>query len=880
MDIYKKSIAEIIKNFSANKDTGLSESEAEKRLLKYGLNKLKEKKQTSLLVDFFRQFNDFMVIVLIVAAVVSFTVSIIKGEKDFLDPIIILLIVVLNAILGLIQENKAKKAIDALKSMSAPEAKVIRGGNLKVIKADKLVPGDLIVVETGDFVPADARLISTVSLKAEESALTGESVPSEKNENSLFDKDVPLGDQSNMIFSGTSISQGHGKAIVCKTGMDSEMGKIASMIMSDEQTQTPLQKKLAQTGKILGLGALAICFVIFFLGIFRGISPFDMFMTSISLAVAAIPEGLPAIVTIMLAIGVQVMAKKNAIVKKLPAVETIGNTSVICSDKTGTLTRNKMKVVELFPLELKEKILTYSTLCSDSYLNSSGEIKGEPTENALVASALGCGLDKNKLLEKFPKVGEIPFDSGRKLMTTIHNAGKSNYIVITKGAPDILINKCTQYFKNDSAVPMTEAIKSSFLRKNRKMAESALRVIAVAYKEIGYIQKKPKTEQTECDLIFVGFAGMIDPPRLEAEEAIKDCKVAGIKPVMITGDHLLTASAIGKKLGILTENDKAISGEDISKFSDEEFSDKIENYSIFARVSPKDKVKIVKAFKSKGHIVAMTGDGVNDAPALKTADVGCAMGINGTDVAKEAADIVLADDNFSTIVQAVKQGRIIYSNIKKAVHFLLSSNIGEIMTILAAMLIGFPTPLFAIHLLWVNFVTDSFPAAALGLDPENKDIMEGRKNSGFKGLFSREIWMRICFEGMMIGSLSLLAFAVGNVFFKRAGGVEAGRTMAFCVLSLSQLVHAFNMRSEHSIFKEGVFANKYLVYAFVAGVILQVGVVMIKPLASVFKVIQLNFTQWVITILFSLAPILIVELDKLCFSRSKIKVEYEKKLKM
>ena len=868
MKSYKKSIEKIEAELNTDREKGLSENEAKKRILKFGLNKLDEKKRTSLIVRFIQQFQDFMVIVLIFAAIVSFVISLVNGEKDFFDPIIILFIVVLNAVLGVIQESKAEKAMEALKTMSAPNAKVIRNGTLKVISAEKVVPGDLILVETGDFVPADSRIVSSVSLRAEESALTGESVPTDKDEVAVFTNDVSLGDQKNMLFSGTSISRGHGKAIVCKTGMNSQIGKIAAMILKDDGEQTPLQKRLGETGKALGLGALAICFVIFFIGIFRGIPPFEMFMTSISLAVAAIPEGLPAIVTIMLAIGVQIMAKKNAVVKKLPAVETIGNASVICSDKTGTLTRNKMKVVSVYPEELKEKILTYSSLCNDSYLNSSGEIVGEPTENALIAAALGYGIDKNKFIDKMRKVGEIPFDSNRKLMTTIHNIGHSKYIVITKGAPDILIGKCIKYEKGGNEILMTTEVRNRLLRQNRQMAGNALRVLAVAYKIIGYIQKKPEIEQTENELTFIGFTGMIDPPRPEAYDAVKACKEAGIKPVMITGDHLLTAVATGKKIGICGKDGKAMSGDDISMISEKELSEKIDEYSVFARVSPEDKVKIVKAFKSKGHIVAMTGDGVNDAPALKTADVGCAMGINGTDVAKGAADIVLADDNFATIVHAVRQGRIIYSNIKKAVHFLLSSNIGEIMTILAAMLIGFPTPLLAIHLLWVNLVTDSLPAVALGLDPANKDIMKGRRKLSEKGLFSKGIWARICVEGMMIGSLSLLAFAIGNMLDK-SGGLMIGRTMSFCVLSISQLVHSFNMRSEHSIFKEGIFANKYLIYSFFTGLLLQVGVVMIKPLASVFKVASLGAEEWFIVAVLSFLPIVIVEFDKLFFEKGE-----------
>lgn len=864
MDNYRKSISEIEKLFQTDKSNGLSDEKAEKKLKQNGLNKLEEKKQTSLIIKFFEQFKDFMIIVLICAAIISFVISFINGEKDFFDPIIILFIVILNAIMGIIQENRAEKALTALKSMSSPTAKVIRNGKRKVIPAEKLVIGDLLVVETGDLIPADARLVSTVRLKVDESALTGESVPTEKDQNITFDKEVSIGDRKNMIFSGTAVSLGKGTAIVCNTGMNSEIGKIASMILSDNKSQTPLQKKLAVTGKSLGLGALAICFVIFFIGIFRGIPPFEMFMTSISLAVAAIPEGLPAIVTVMLAIGVQIMTQKNAVVKKLPAVETIGNASVICSDKTGTLTKNKMKVIELYPDNLKEKILSLSVLCNDSYIDEKNNVIGEPTENAIVISALGYGINKNELIKKMPKVGEIPFDSTRKAMTTIHNDGKSHYTIITKGAPDILINKCSNVFSGGKAIPLTESLKNKLIHKNREMANNALRVLAVAYKEIGYIQKKPDVETTERDLTFVGFIGMIDPPRLEVADAVNECKNAGIKPVMITGDHLLTATAIAKKIGIFEENDKAVSGKELNKFSDEELSEKIEEYSVFARVSPEDKVKIVKAFQSKGNVVAMTGDGVNDAPALKKADIGCAMGINGTDVAKEASDIVLADDNFSTIVHAVRQGRIIYANIKKAVHFLLSSNIGEIMTILSAMLIGFPAPLLAIHLLWVNLVTDSLPAVALGLDPANHDIMDGRKNRNEKGLFTKQIWERICIEGMMIGSLALLAFAIGNVVFKN---LKIGQTMAFCVLSLSQLVHSFNMRSEHSIFKEGVFANKYLILSFFIGVVLQVGVVMVPPLASLFKVIELTGKQWLIVAILSFFPIIIVELDKLCLSK-------------
>lgn len=863
MNRYKQKCFETARELMTSMEDGITSREAEKRLERYGENKLEEKKRTSLAVKFFSQFNDFMVIVLIAAAAVSFAVAFAEGKKDFFDPVIILLIVILNAVLGMIQENKAEKALEALKNMSSPAAKVIRDGKIKGVRTEMLVPGDLIIIETGDYIPADARLVSTASLKVEESALTGESVPSEKNEKAVFDKDMPIGDRVNMVFAGSSVTLGRGMAIVTETGMNTEMGKIASMIIQDDNKETPLQRKLAETGKILGLGAIIICLGIFFLGIIRNIPPFEMFMTSISLAVAAIPEGLPAIVTVMLAIGVQAMAKKNAVIRRLPAVETLGSATVICSDKTGTLTQNKMKVVEIYPENQKENILTLGVMCNDSDLGENSVILGEPTENAIVAAALGLGIDKNTVCGKMPRVGEIPFESERKLMTTVHRNPDGGYVIITKGAPDVLLKKCGYFYDGKKTVFLDKTSKNRILSENKKMAEKALRVLAVAFKSSSFGGKNPDKESAENDLIFAGLMGMIDPPRKETKEAVELCKRAGIKPVMITGDHILTASAIAKKIGIMDYGDKAITGEELSHISEETLCDNIFNYSVFARVSPEHKVRIVKAFKKRGAVVAMTGDGVNDAPALKAADIGCAMGISGTDVAKGAADMVLTDDNFATIIDAVRHGRGIYSNIKKAVHFLLSSNIGEIISILAAMLIGFRTPLLAVHLLWVNLVTDSLPAIALGLDPAGRDIMDGKPQECSKGLFSKGLWIRIGLEGMMIGMLALVAFGIGHVFFDVGEAVETGRTMAFATLSISQLVHAFNMRSEKSIFKINLFGNMYLVGSLIIGVILQAGVIMIEPLAKIFKVTPLSSVQWLIVAGLCIVPILVVEAEKL-----------------
>jgi Ca2+-transporting ATPase len=861
---YRSTIEKTARNLRTDIENGLSAEEAAFRLSSGGKNKLAEKKPPGIIKQFLRQLNDFMVIILLAAAGISIVMTVISGEFDFADPILILLIVALNAVLGVVQENKAERALAALAALSAPTAKVVRSGTTLVIPAEDVVCGDVILLETGDYVPADARITKSVNLKAEESALTGESVPSGKDSDIVFNTEQPIGDRKNMVFSGTSISCGRGEAIVTATGMGAEVGKIASMLMEEDAPETPLQRKLAQVGKTLGTGALVICGVIFVIGILRHIPPFAMFMTSVSLAVAAIPEGLPTIVTIMLAIGVQRMAKRNAIVKKIPAVETLGSATVICSDKTGTLTQNKMKVVEVsdgFSVlakgnDSRRNALRLASLCNNACFDSKDNSHGDPTEVAIIEAAKFDGLIKSNIDRENIRVAEIPFDSKRKLMSTIHKNGR-DFLVATKGAPDFLIERCDYYYENGRRHALDKETRTKIKSENAKMAGMALRVIGVAYKQIDKITEKE--DAVESSLTFAGLIGMIDPPRREAADAVQLCKRAGIKPVMITGDHALTAAAIAKKIGIAELHSTAImTGDELNRISQQELCDHISSYRIFARVSPEHKVRIVKAFQSRGEIVAMTGDGVNDAPALKAADIGCAMGQSGTDVAKGAADMILADDNFATIVDAVREGRGIYDNIKKAAHFLISSNIGEIITIFASMVIGWAQPLLAIHLLWVNLVTDSLPAIALGLDKPESDVMMRKPYSSKAGLFSHGRWGRIAFEGGMIGSLALAAFLAGCSLYS----LDVGRTMCFAVLSLSQLVHAFNVRTEKSLFSAGVFGNVYLVGALIAGIILQVGVIMFKPLAQIFQVASLEPYCWLIIALLSLAPLFIVEMEK------------------
>lgn len=863
-------LSDVGKALQTDEKRGLSPEQAAKRLAEQGKNRLtQEGGKGGFLRRFLAQFNDFMVLLLIGAAVVSFAVSYWNGERDFVDSAIIIGIVVLNSLLGVVQESRAEKALEALKELSAPKARVLRGGKEKEIPAEDVVPGDILLLHAGDYVCADGRILENHGMKTEESAITGESLAVEKEDGRILPEDAALGDRRNMVLSGSYLLSGTGKAIVTATGMDTEIGRIATLLAEQEESETPLQKKLGETGKALGIGALAICGVIFAMGLLRHEEPFAMFMTSVSLAVAAIPEGLPAIVTIVLAIGMQRMSRRNTIIRRLPAVETLGGAEVICSDKTGTLTQNRMKVVKAAglgrplerDLEKRKFLMMLFALCSDAK-KEGNRIIGEPTEKALAEAAEETGLSLAELRQEMPRRGEIPFSSERKLMTTLHKEADGKWLSVTKGAPDILLEKCSRCLDGAGQVPLTAGRRGSIRMMNGEMAADALRVVAAAFREWDEEPGDLSPEALERDLVFAGMAGMIDPPREEAAEAVSICKKAGIRPVMITGDHVLTAQAIASRLGIFEKGDCCMTGQELDRLSDEELGQAVKRCTVFARVAPEHKVRIVKAFQSGGRVVAMTGDGVNDAPALKAADIGCAMGKNGTEVAKGAADMVLTDDNFATIVEAVREGRGIYDNIRKAVHFLLSSNIGEIITIFVAMCFGWATPLLPIQLLWVNLVTDSFPAIALGLDPAEKDVMERPPRKREATLFGGGMGSRIAVEGMMIGMLALLAFGIGHVYFDGGQGYAAGRTMAFAVLSLSQLVHAFNMRTEHSLFHIPFWGNPFLVGAFLAGVVLQAGVIMFAPLAAVFKVCPLSVEQWMIVAGLSIVPLPVVELEK------------------
>ena len=839
---------EVEKKLNTDFCKGLNTDEVLKRQNQYGKNELENTKKEGIIIKFFKQFNDFMIIILIMASIVSAGVSWYQGENDYIDSIIIIAIVVLNAIMGVLQEAKAEKSIESLKKMTPQMSKVIRNEKEMEVPSETLTIGDVIILEAGNRVPADCRIIESFNLKVEESSLTGETEGVEKNGDTVCKKGIPLGDIVNMVFMGSTVVNGHARVVVTEVGMDTKVGKIANMIIENESPETPIQKKLNQVGKILGVICLIICLVIFVIGIIKKIPPMEMFMTSVGLAVAAIPEGLPAIVTIMLSIGVTKMAKRNSIIRKLPAVETLGSSNVICSDKTGTLTQNKMKVVEIrsenpnFAMEL-------ATMCTDSKIeknNGKIEVVGEPTEMALVEVAYKNKLDKMQLYQSMPRVNEIPFDSTRKLMTTVHKLANGKYRIITKGAPDVLLNRCIGMQKEN------------VLKENEKMANKALRVIAVAYKEVDSLPNKLESSIIENNINFVGLIGMIDPPREGDKEAVETCKKAGIKTVMITGDHIATAKAIAEKIGIYSKKDRAITGEELDKLEQETFEKEIQKFTVFARVTPEHKVRIVKAWQKNGAVVAMTGDGVNDSPALKSADIGIAMGKGGTDVAKNAADMILVDDNFVTIVDAVKQGRNIYDNIRKAIHFLIATNIGEIVTIFMGLVLGLQSPLLAIQLLWINLVTDSLPAIAIGLETPEKDIMERKPMDSKKGIFADGLWSKIILEGIMIGMLTLIAFSIGNKYY----GVEVGRTMAFISMGLLELVHSFNIKSEKSIFKVGILENKFLIGSFILGIFVQTIVVFIPALANIFNVTNLTGVQWGITLGISLLPIPIMELQK------------------
>ena len=869
MTFHSQSQADVLKQLSTDPVSGLSAAEVNTRREQYGENKLREKKKKTTFQRFLDQFKDVMILILIAAAIISFVVVCVESNwGELFEPALILLIVILNAVMGVYQEGKAEKALDALKNMSAPHARVIRDGKEMVIDAAQLVPGDIIRLEAGDFVPADCRLLQSAGLKSEESALTGESVPSEKDAAAQVAEKAPIGDRTNMVFSGCSITYGTATAVVTATGMDTEMGKIANLLDGESDTQTPLQQKLAQLGKYLGIVALAACAIIFVVGLANQIPALEIFMTAVSLAVSAIPEGLPAIVTIVLSIGVQRMVKKNALIRRLPAVETLGGASVICSDKTGTLTQNRMTLTKAWVEGMEEPelistsnsdhikhLLLCGTLCCDGSVVFQGDQEqhiGDPTETAIVLAAHKNGMAKEDLNKQYPRLAEIPFDSDRKLMSTVNEVGGKK-LVIVKGAFDMLAQRCV---KGDleKAKELTET-----------MSADALRVLAVACKEIDAVSDAPTSEELENGLTFLGLVGMIDPPRPEAKAAVAVCRRAGIKPVMITGDHVVTASAIARELGILLDGDRAITGAQLDAMSDRELDEQVETISVYARVSPENKIRIVKAWQRKGQVVSMTGDGVNDAPALKAADIGCAMGITGTDVAKGAADMTLTDDNFATIVDAVREGRGIYANIKKVVGFLLGTNIGEVITVFLAMLLWHKTPLLSMQLLWINLVTDSLPAIALGMEAVEKDVMDRKPKPKNEGIFAGGLGIRVVLQGMMFAALTLIGFKLGEYV---GGTLEAGQTMAFMVLALSQVVQAFNMRSDRSLFQIGPFTNgKLNGAAFISAAL--VALVLFTPVKVAFGLVTLPWKLYLAGLGLILVPLVVMELGKLFVSKKK-----------
>ena len=894
---FNKTFEEVEKELETDLEKGLSKENVKKRQEKYGFNELQQAAKKSIFQKFLEQFKDFSIIVLIIAAIVSGIVGVAQGE-GITDTIIILIVVIVNAIIGVAQESKAEKSLEALQKLSDHASKVIRDENMQIVPAKELVPGDIVVLDTGDYIPADLRIIEAVNLKAQESSLTGESVPVEKFSEIIEETEIGIGDRKNMLFSSSLVTYGRGKGIVVETGMTTEVGKIAGMINSTEKQQTPLQQKLDKLGKTLGIAALVICVIIFIIGILQGKEVISMFMTAVSLAVAAIPEGLVAVSTIVLAIGVQKMVKKNAIVKRLPAVETLGSATVICSDKTGTLTQNKMTVEKIFwndairevkniaENEVDEELtkLVYANmLCNDTKISSDGTLTGDPTETALVDMGFKLSFDPS-IYDRMQRVEEIPFDSDRKLMTTVNKVGEK-YVVYTKGGIDELLRRCNSYEIGGQINKDLESYINKIREENEKMAKEALRVLGCAYKEIDHIPSKEEMKIIENDLIFIGMVGMIDPPREEAKKAVEKCKTAGIKTVMITGDHKITATAIAKKLGILENEDEAITGLELEQMSDEELEKNVRHYSVYARVSPEHKVRIVKAWQKNGEIVAMTGDGVNDSPALKKSDIGCAMGVVGTDVAKEAADVILTDDNFATVVSAVEEGRRIYDNILKVIQFLLSSNVGEVVVLFFATLL---TPLFSkwfgiadisgleillpIHILWINLVTDSLPALALAFDPANSDIMKRKPIKPRKGIFTKGMTWRVIYQGVMIGGLTLAAFMIGLATTNTPidglsldeSKIEVGQTMAFVTLAFAELVHVFSVRdNKKSVFKTGIFNNMKLIGAIILSAILMFIILLIPGLREIFSIPLLPTENIIELVCLVLAPLVIVEIFKL-----------------
>ncbi|HAE92056.1 MAG TPA: ATPase [Tissierella sp.] len=886
---YSKSKEEVLSELNTNLNSGLTKNEVDLRLEKYGSNDLREEDKKSFFSKIVAQFSDFLILILIGAAIISFAV----GESK--DAIVIIAIVMVNAFLGIYQEGRAEKALDALKKMSSPNAKVIRDGTTEVAPASSLVPGDIVVLDAGDIIPADLRLVESSNLKIEEASLTGESVPVEKDSNVFFEEEVSLGDRKNMAYMSTAVTYGRGKGVVVGTGHDTEIGNIATMIQSFEDEVTPLQKQLNQLGKVLGITTIIICIAVFGIGLLQNREVLEMFMVAISLAVAAIPEGLPAIVTIVLAIGMNRMVKRNAIVKKLLAVETLGSTTVICSDKTGTLTQNEMTVVKVFtdgkiidvtgggyePVgEFKiegntinvedigdfQTLLSISALANDANLEKTSDgykVIGDPTEGALITLAGKGNINKQSINKEFPRIEEIPFDSDRKMMTTFHKDYIPNKVVsFTKGAPDIIINRCTRISMDGKILDFDDTLKKEVLKVNNIFSKKALRVLAFAYKEYNNLPNNISTDSNEVDMTFIGLVGMIDPARPEAKDAIAKCKEAGIKTIMITGDYKETAFAIAKELGMAESIDQAMMGEELNKISDEELREVVKNIKVYARVSPEHKVRIVSALKANGEITAMTGDGVNDALALKRADIGVSMGITGTDVAKNTAELILTDDNFASIVSAVEEGRIIYSNIKKFVFFLLSCNIGEIFLVFTSILLNLPVPLLAIQLLWLNLVTDSFPALALGVEKGDPDIMDTPPRNPNEPILTKNMLLGILLQSLAVGVAALLAYRWGLTTY--ADSIDKARTIAFTSLITAELLRAYSSRSQkYTLFKIGFFTNSTLVYGTLFSFILLLGVLYIPFMQPIFHTFALGIKDWAAILEYAFIPLIIGEISKL-----------------